>query len=247
MPPNQGATRASPSLDIPSLPAYTWKEVAAHNTPASTWVIISGNVYDVTPFLDKHPGGREMLLLAAGRECTDLFTMYHWYDGSAKARATMEKYRVGTVTGPPEFPAYSPDTQGFYAEVSKRVRAYFEASGQDPKGVWPGLWRLAIMFAVAGACYAAVHGVGPFAALPFAAKLALAAVGGVFQALPLMHAMHDACHAALGKHEGWWKGVGRLCLDWYAGGSMITWHHQHVVGHHVYTNVFLADPDLPPT
>ena len=28
-------------------------------------------------FLDKHPGGREMLLLAAGRECTDLFESYH--------------------------------------------------------------------------------------------------------------------------------------------------------------------------
>ena len=234
------------AAEEPALPTFTWREVAAHNTPDSAWVIVDGLVYDVTRFLDAHPGGREMLLLAAGRECTDLFASYHWYDGSAKARATMAKYRVGALRGAPEFAPYAPDAAGIYREVSRRVRAYFEERGLDPKDPWPAMWRLAVMFAVAAACYAGVHGLGAFSGLPFAAKLARAAVGGGFQAMPLMHAMHDACHAALGGHEGWWKGVGRLCLEWYAGGSMITWHHQHVVGHHVYTNVFLADPDLPP-
>ena len=189
-----------------------------------------------------------MLLLAAGRECTDLFTSYHWADDSAKARATMSKYRVGALRGPTEFPTYPPDTVGFYKEVSRRVRAYFATSGQNPKDPWPGLWRLAVIFTVAAACFVLVHGVplpGLAAPLPFAARLAVAAIGGVFQAMPLLHAMHDACHTALGAHEGWWKGVGRLCLEWYAGGSMITWHHQHVIGHHVYTNVFQVDPDIP--
>lgn len=26
---------------------------------------------------------------------------------------------------------------------------------------------------------------------------------------------------------------------------MVAWHNQHVVGHHVYTNIMGADPDLP--
>jgi fatty acid desaturase len=29
------------------------------------------------------------------------------------------------------------------------------------------------------------------------------------------------------------------------GASMVAWHNQHVVGHHVYTNIMGADPDLP--
>jgi len=35
-------------------------------------------------------------------------------------------------------------------------------------------------------------------------------------------------------------------MDVYAGASMSAWHLQHVVGHHVWTNAFGADPDLPP-
>ena len=40
---------------------------------------------------------------------------------------------------------------------------------------------------------------------------------------------------------------GRLTLDWMAGACMMSWHHQHIIGHHQYTNVFKADPDLPCT
>jgi hypothetical protein len=209
-------------------------------------VIINGAVYDITDFLDKHPGGREMLLLSAGRECTDLFTMYHWWDDGTKARATMEKFRVGLFTGESEFPTYPPDTRGFYKETSRRVRAYFQTTRQDPKAPWAGIWRLAIIFTVALTAYGIVNG-QIFGGSPIWARFLAAVVLGVFQAMPLMHAMHDASHAAIGHNEKWWIGVGRLCLDWFAGGSMITWHHQHIIGHHVYTNVFKADPDLPCT
>ena len=211
-------------------------------------MIIKGGVYDITPFLASHPGGREMLLLAAGRESTDLFTMYHWWDDGKKATAVMAKFKVGELRGDTEFPTYPADTAArpFYPEVSARVRAYFERTKQDPKAPWAGVWRLAVIFAVALTAFGIVHGrLAPGA--PFAARLLAAVTMGVFQAMPLMHAMHDASHAAIGHSEAWWIGVGRLCLDWFAGGSMITWHHQHIIGHHVYTNVFKADPDLPCT
>jgi cytochrome b involved in lipid metabolism len=45
---------------------YTWKEVAKHNSEESCWVALDRKVYDVTGFLEKHPGGKEYLLLAAG-------------------------------------------------------------------------------------------------------------------------------------------------------------------------------------
>ncbi len=81
--------------------------------------------------------------------------------------------------------------------------------------------------------------------LPFWLRAAAAALFGIFQVMPLLHAMHDASHTAIGPHEGYWKAIGRVAQDWYAGGSMISWHHQHIIGHHTYTNVFLADPDIP--
>ena len=39
--------------------------------------IINGKVYDFSSFLDFHPGGRHILLMNRGRDCTELFFMYH--------------------------------------------------------------------------------------------------------------------------------------------------------------------------
>jgi fatty acid desaturase len=233
--------------------SFTWQEVAKHNTAESSWVIVDGRVYDVTPFLDSHPGGKEMLLLAAGRECTDLFRSYHWIN-QEKPRKYMASYEIGLLSGPTELPTYAPDTVGFYATLSSRIKAHFEKTKLDPKSPWAGVWRIILILAVALTAYAlscldtlptALPAPLGGAAVPWSARVVAALVFGVFQAMPLLHAMHDASHAAIGHSEVWWKGMGRLCLDWFAGGMMISWHHQHIVGHHVYTNVMMADPDLP--
>ncbi|VDK71274.1 unnamed protein product [Onchocerca ochengi] len=56
-----------------NLKEYTTAEVAAHNDVSSTWIIIDNNVYDVTKFLQEHPGGDEVLLEQAGRDATESF------------------------------------------------------------------------------------------------------------------------------------------------------------------------------
>lgn len=51
-------------------------------------------VYDVTPFLEDHPGGDEVLLNNTGRDATDDFEdVGH----SESAREMMEKYYIGEV------------------------------------------------------------------------------------------------------------------------------------------------------
>jgi len=37
---------------------FTTAEVAAHASDGDCWVIINDRVYDVTAFLDDHPGGK---------------------------------------------------------------------------------------------------------------------------------------------------------------------------------------------
>jgi len=76
-------------------------------------------------------------------------------------------------------------------------------------------------------------------------RLCAALLFGVCQAMPLLHTMHDASHLSIGSSPRGWRLLGRLCMDWFAGASMTSWHHQHIVGHHLYTNVLGADPDLP--
>lgn len=44
----------------------TGSEIAKHKSSDSCWMVIHGRVYDMTRFLDKHPGGRSILLKQAG-------------------------------------------------------------------------------------------------------------------------------------------------------------------------------------
>lgn len=44
----------------------TGSEIASHKSADSCWMVIHSKVYDVTTFLDKHPGGRAILLKQAG-------------------------------------------------------------------------------------------------------------------------------------------------------------------------------------
>ncbi|KAH8924242.1 putative mitochondrial cytochrome b2 [Atractiella rhizophila] len=53
------------------------KDVATHNTRESCWIVISGKAYDVTKFLDEHPGGANILLKYGGMDATEEYDPIH--------------------------------------------------------------------------------------------------------------------------------------------------------------------------
>uniref|UniRef100_A0A3B3RMI3 Cytochrome b5 n=1 Tax=Paramormyrops kingsleyae TaxID=1676925 RepID=A0A3B3RMI3_9TELE len=52
---------------------YRLSEVEERNSSKSTWIIINYKVYDVTKFLEEHPGGEEVLREQAGGDATESF------------------------------------------------------------------------------------------------------------------------------------------------------------------------------
>ncbi|XP_064797980.1 cytochrome b5 [Oncorhynchus masou masou] len=52
---------------------YRLSEIEEQNTFKSTWIIINFKVYDVTKFLEEHPGGEEVLREQAGGDATESF------------------------------------------------------------------------------------------------------------------------------------------------------------------------------
>ncbi|KAF9467325.1 fumarate reductase [Collybia nuda] len=57
--------------------SYTMAEVAKHNKKDDIWVVVDGQVLDVTSFLPDHPGGEKAIILYAGRDATEEFNMLH--------------------------------------------------------------------------------------------------------------------------------------------------------------------------
>merc|ERR1711977_340649 len=56
---------------------YSADEVAKHNTAKDCWVIVNGEVLNVTDFLADHPGGNKAILLFAGKDASEEFNMLH--------------------------------------------------------------------------------------------------------------------------------------------------------------------------
>lgn len=73
---------------------YTLSQVKEHHTNKSAWLAIHNSVFDVTQFLNEHPGGEEVLLEQAGRDATEAFEdVGH----SSDARELMKKYKIGEI------------------------------------------------------------------------------------------------------------------------------------------------------
>ncbi|XP_031977567.1 cytochrome b5 isoform X1 [Corvus cornix cornix] len=87
------AAAAAAGGDGPA-PVFTLEEVGKRNSSRETWLVIHGRVYDVTRFLEEHPGGEEVLLEQAGRDATESFEdVGH----STDAREMLKQYYIGEV------------------------------------------------------------------------------------------------------------------------------------------------------
>mmetsp|Transcript_9035 Transcript_9035/g.27160 ORF Transcript_9035/g.27160 Transcript_9035/m.27160 type:complete len:344 (+) Transcript_9035:45-1076(+) len=80
----------------------TRKTVSHHNDERSAWVVVDGVVYDVTLFLESHPGGAEVLKEHLGKDVTRLMNGEDpagRHTHSVFAYKMLSKYKVGKLFG----------------------------------------------------------------------------------------------------------------------------------------------------
>jgi cytochrome b involved in lipid metabolism len=75
--------------------SYTMEEVSKHNSKESCWSAIRGKVYDLTSWVNKHPGGPDRILRICGKDGTDLFIKQH---GEAeRPENILRNFKIGVL------------------------------------------------------------------------------------------------------------------------------------------------------
>ncbi|KAG5325528.1 SUOX protein, partial [Pseudoatta argentina] len=77
---------------------YTLEEVRNHDSEEKgIWVTFGQGVYDITKFVDKHPGGPSKIMMAAGGS-TDLFWMIFANHNTPEIHSLLESMRIGNIS-----------------------------------------------------------------------------------------------------------------------------------------------------
>ncbi len=89
-----GVVSTSASAAQPSK-KYTSAQVAKHASAKSCWSIVNGKVYDLTSWINRHPGGASRILSMCGRDGSAGFNGQH--QGQGGPTAMLKSYKIGTL------------------------------------------------------------------------------------------------------------------------------------------------------
>ena len=97
--PSASATTTTPSASATTTTsaALTLAAVKQHNTSSNCWSIINGNVYDLTAWINQHPGGPSVIKALCGTDGTASFEGQH--GGSSRVASDLATFKKGALVG----------------------------------------------------------------------------------------------------------------------------------------------------
>lgn len=77
-------------------------EVAKHNSANDCWLIINNNVYEVTNYINDHPGGATTIISFCGQDATSAFATKGQKNKphSSSAKKLLESFKIGSLNQP---------------------------------------------------------------------------------------------------------------------------------------------------
>lgn len=94
-PASQPAAQPATTVSTGGSATFTMAQVAQHGTAASCYSAINGSVYDLTPFVTKHPGGQAAIKSLCGVDGTAAFNGQH--GGQASPASVLAQYKIGVL------------------------------------------------------------------------------------------------------------------------------------------------------
>ncbi len=92
---NADVTPNTEPANSPTPSTYTLSDVAQHAAPSDCWTVVEGVVYNLTPFVQKHPGGVRDISKICGVDGASVFSRKHGDDG--KANTMLDSLSIGTL------------------------------------------------------------------------------------------------------------------------------------------------------
>jgi Cytochrome b5-like Heme/Steroid binding domain len=190
MPPQN--SRGAPALDSSSKGADRSHMSGSSSSgapaqPSRDLWYIHGKAYDLTSFIDQHPGGRNNLLETRGQNATELFESVHVLS-KRNVHSMLSKFEVSGAAA-----AESPFTyaeNGAYREIARRVHAMFGSKS----------YKANTLYFVQLAAMIALYAVGMYYSFVRPNPLVALLTGGWLMIIFFYGAVHDASHFALSKH-----------------------------------------------
>eukprot|EP00331_Platyophrya_macrostoma_P025180 CAMPEP_0176452368 /NCGR_PEP_ID=MMETSP0127-20121128/28493_1 /TAXON_ID=938130 /ORGANISM="Platyophrya macrostoma, Strain WH" /LENGTH=634 /DNA_ID=CAMNT_0017840807 /DNA_START=67 /DNA_END=1971 /DNA_ORIENTATION=+ len=207
---------------------YTWPEIIQHDKPGDCWIVIHGKVYDVTNFVDHHPGG-SMIYDGAGGDCTAMFESYHPL--ALTKSGPPEKYLIGEVRDYTDF--YSWDGE-FYDKLKAKVeKALPHDKRRNSSSLFSKGFVIIIGYWIGMYCYIKYNNI--WATLLFS----------FFGSQVGVNVMHDGNHGAYSTSRflSWIAGAS---LD-FTGSTSVVYKRSHNFGHHGCVNHLELDRSFDTT
>mmetsp|Transcript_104956 Transcript_104956/g.273134 ORF Transcript_104956/g.273134 Transcript_104956/m.273134 type:complete len:441 (+) Transcript_104956:45-1367(+) len=209
-------------------------DVASHNSRQDCWVVLYGEAFDVTEYVQHHPG-KDFLLQAAGKDASGLFESIHGSKGKAvlKSEGFRSRYLVGKVDRPePEEFTFANDV--VYQEMSAEVEAYFKsvAGTMWAKG---GLCERAVVYVK----FVLILGLALFTkyqSVLGSGSLVNSFMHCITMLLVIFNISHGACHGELIMRYPTWFSKLSQWVHVFLGSRPGDWMQWHNVSHHQHTN-----------
>ncbi len=90
-----GKTPISTSTQSSSVKSYTIADVSKHTVATDCWSAINNKVYDLTQWINKHPGGSKAILSICGKDGSAAFNGQH--GGQKRPASELAGFDIGVL------------------------------------------------------------------------------------------------------------------------------------------------------